>query len=137
MKPEWAVFEIKKEKESENEERLLAIAKQLNVHCNKVRAVVNGFEAAQINKKEFSLTQTFYTTTSPSLTKAINDLLGTYGTLRLKVREVAQIGYVSFENSFPELNINFETYYSVAASLLNLTFQMQLLRLYCHRILKS
>jgi len=122
------VFEIKKGKENENEERLLAIAKQLNVHCNKVRAVVNGLEAAQINKKEFSLTQTFYTTTSQSLTKAINDLLGTYETLRLKVREVAQIGY--------ELNINFETYYSVAASLLNLTFQMQLLRLYCYRILK-
>jgi hypothetical protein len=120
----------------ENNEKLLAITKQLNVHCNKVKALVNGLEAAQINDKDFSLSQTFYTSTSQSLTKAINDLSGTYETLRRKVRKLAQIGYVGFENSFPELNINFETYYSVAASLLNLTFQMQLLRLYCYRLLK-
>lgn len=128
---------MKKEKENLEKERLLALAKQLNVHCDKVRSVVNGFETTQINKKEFSLSQTFYTTTSPSLTKALNGLLKSYGNLRLKVREVAQIGYVGFENSFPELNINFETYYSVAVSLLNLTYQMQLMRLYCYRLLKS
>jgi len=127
---------MKKGKEKKDEEKLLSIAKQLYVHSNKVRAVVNGLEAAQINNKEFSLSQTFYTTKSQPLTRAINDLVGTYETLRREVREVAQIGYVSFENSFPELGINFETYYSVAASLLNLTFQMQLLRLYCYRILK-
>jgi hypothetical protein len=131
------VLEMNEAKEYENKEELLAIAKQLDVHCKKVRAIINGFEDAQINNKEFKLGQTFYTTTSPSLTKAINGLLGTYVTLRLKVREVAQIGYVSFENSFPELNINFETYYSVAVSLMNLTFQMQLLKLYCYRLLKN
>jgi hypothetical protein len=129
------VFEMKKTK-SEGEARLLDIAKQLSVHCDKVRALINGFEGAQINNKAFSLGDTFYTTKSQAMTKAINDLLGTYEALRREVREVAQISYVSFENSFPELNINFETYYSIAASLLNLTFQMQLLRLYCYRILK-
>lgn len=128
---------MKEAKDNENKEELLAIAKQFNVHCKKVRAIINGFEAAQINNKEFNLGQAFYTTTAPSLTKAINGLLGTYVTLRSKVREVAQIGYVSFENSFPELNINFETYYSVAVSLMNLTFQMQLLKLYCYRLLKN
>jgi len=128
---------MKERKEKQEKERLTALAKQLNVHCDKVRSVVNGFEATQINKKDFSLIQTFYTTTSPSLTKALNGLLKTYGTLRLEVREVSQIGYVGFENSFPELNINFETYYSIAVSLLNLTYQMQLMRLYCYRLLKS
>lgn len=128
---------MKEAKDNENKEELLAIAKQLNVHCKKVRAIINGFEDAQINNKEFKLGQTFYTTTSPSLTKAIDGLLGTYVTLRSKVREVAQIGHVSFENSFPELNINFETYYSVAVSLMNLTFQMQLLKLYCYRLFKK
>ena len=128
---------MKEAKDNENKEELLAIAKKFNVHCKKVIALINGFEAAQINNKEFNLGQTFYTTTSPSLTKAINGLLGTYVTLRSKVREVAQIGYVSFETSFPELNINFETYYSVAVSLMNLTFQMQLLKLYCYRLLKN
>ena len=115
---------------------LQAIAQKLNVHCNKVRVMVNGLEAAQINNTEFSLSQPFYTTRSKVMTKAINNLLKTYETLRRDVRKFAQIGYVSFENSFPELNINFETYYSVAACLLNLTFQMQLMRLYCYRLLK-
>jgi hypothetical protein len=127
---------------NENDERLhmrsslQAIAKQLSVHCNKVRALINGFEESQINNTEFSLAQTFYTTRSKLMTKAINNLLETYEALRRDVRHFAQIGYVSFENAFPEININFETYYSVAASLLNLTFQMQLMRLYCYRLLK-
>jgi hypothetical protein len=127
---------VEMKKTNSEEERLLNIAKQLSVHSNKVKALVNGLEAAQINNKAFSLGETFYTTKSQAMTKAINDLLETYEALRREVREVAQISYISFENSFPELNINFETYYSVAASLLNLTFQMQLLRLYCYRILK-
>ena len=127
---------MKESNKNEINEKLISIAKKLNVHCSKVGAVVNGLEAAQINDKSFNLGQTFYTTSSKSMTKAINDLLGTYEALRLEVREVARISYVSFENSFPELDINFETYYSVAASLLNLTFQMQLMRLYCYRLLK-
>jgi len=127
---------MKEAKEKENEERLLSIAKKLSVHSNKVRALVNGFETAQTKDKAFSLSKTFYTTTTQPLTRTINNLVETYERLRREVREVAQIGYVSFENSFPELNINFETYYSVAASLLNLTFQMQLLELYCYHILK-
>ena len=127
---------MKESNKNEINEKLISIAKKLNVHCSKVRAVVNGLEAAQINDASFNLGQTFYTTSSQSMTKAINDLLATYEALRLEVREVARISYVSFENSFPELNINFETYYSVAASLLNLNSQMQLLRLYCYRILK-
>ena len=127
---------MKEGKEKNESERLLDIAKKLEIHCTKVNALVNGLEKAQINNKAFSLSQAFYTTTSAPLTKVIKDLLGTYEALRIEAREFAQMGYVSFENSFPELNINFETYYSVAASLLNLTFQMQLLRLYCYRILK-
>jgi len=127
---------MKESNKNEINEKLISIAKKLNVHCSKVRAVVNGLEAAQINDASFNLGQMFYTTSSQSMTKAINDLLGTYEALRLEVREVARISYVSFEDSFPELNINFETYYSVAASLLNLNSQMQLLRLYCYRILK-
>jgi hypothetical protein len=115
---------------------LQAIAHKLSAHCDKIRALVNGFENSQINSSEFSLGQTFYTSKSKMMTNAIKKLVETYETLRLDVREIAQIGYVSFENSFPELDINFETYYSVAASLLNLTFQMQLMRLYCYRLLK-
>ena len=112
------------------------IAQKLSVHCDKVRVLVNGLENSQVNNSEFNLGQTFYTTKSELVTKAIKELLEGYAVLRREVREIAQLGYVSFENSFPELDINFETYYSVAASLLNLTYQMQLMRLYCYRLLK-
>ena len=116
--------------------KVIAVSEKLNVHCNKVWALVNGLEASQINKQSFSLNQTFYTTTSKVMTKAIKNLLETYETLRRDVRELAQTGYVGFENVFPELDVNFETYYSVAFSLLNIGYQMQLMRLFCYRFLK-
>jgi hypothetical protein len=116
--------------------KVIAVSEKLNVHCNKVWALVNGLEASQINKQGFNLNQTFYTTTSKVMTKAIKNLLETYETLRRDVRELAQTGYVGFENTFPELDVNFETYYSVAFSLLNIGYQMQLMRLFCYRFLK-
>jgi hypothetical protein len=116
--------------------KVIAVSEKLNVHCNKVWALVNGLEASQINKQGFNLNQTFYTTTSKVMTKAIKNLLETYETLRRDVRELAQTGYVGFENVFPELDVNFETYYSVAFSLLNIGYQMQLMRLFCYRLLK-
>ena len=128
---------MKKEKGKQEKEKLLGLAKQLIAHSEKVRSVVTGFEANQIHKKDFSLGQAFYTTTSPALTKALNDFLKTYGTLRIEMREIAQMSYAGFENLFPALNINYETYYSVAVSLLNLTYQMQLMRLHCYHLLKS
>ncbi|MFX1521653.1 MAG: hypothetical protein ACFFCD_17240, partial [Promethearchaeota archaeon] len=132
------VFRMKESKSDERAQRQLtvqAIAEKLSVHCNKIIAFVNGFENEQVDKKRFNLADTFYTTDFKIMTKAINQLVETYEALRRDVREFAQIGYGVFEDYFPELNMNFETYYSVAASLLNLEFQMRLMRLYCYRLL--
>jgi hypothetical protein len=60
-----------------------------------------------------------------------------YESIRLKVREITEMSIVDFEILFPKLAINYETYYSVAISLLNLIYQMQLMRLNCYRLLKS
>ena len=114
-----------------------AVVKKLSEHCGKVRTLVNGFEVMQINNAEFSLDQPFYSTKSSLTMDAIKNLVRTYEALRREVRGIAQMGYVEFENTFPELDINFETYYSVAFSLLNLNYQMQLMKLYCYRLLKS
>jgi len=121
---------------SERHSRLQAIANKLSVHCTKIRAFVNAIENAQISEKNFNLSKPFYTTDSKTMTEAIKNLSKTYEALRLELRDIAQIGYVSFEEFFPQMNVNFETYYSVAASLLNLGFQMHLMRLYCYRLLK-
>ena len=98
--------------------------------------MVNGFERMQLNNVEFSLNQPFYTTKTSLTMDAIKGMMKTYESLRRDVREIAQIGYVAFENSFPELDVNFETFYSVAFSLLNLVYQMQLMKLYCCRLVK-
>lgn len=141
---EMAILKLKETKATnESAERLRlrsaveAIAKRLSDHCGKVRALVNGFEVTQINNAKFSLDRPFYSTKSSLTMNAIKSMVKTYESLRRDVRELAQIGYVEFENSFPELDINFETYYSVAFSLLNLNYQMQLMTLYCYRLLKS
>jgi hypothetical protein len=117
-----------------------AVCQRLSEHCGKVRALVNGFEEKQFNDLEF-LDLPFYSTRS-SLTKAaIVSMVETYESLRRDVRDIirenTEIGYVDFEVLFPKLDVNFETYYSVAVSLLNLTYQMQLMRIYCFRLLKS
>lgn len=141
---EMAILKLKETKATnESAERLRlrsaveAIAKRLSDHCGKVRALVNGLEVTQINNAKFSLDRPFYSTKSSLTMNAIKNMVKTYESLRRDVREIAQIGYVEFENSFPELDINFETYYSVAFSLLNLNYQMQLMKLYCYRLLKS
>lgn len=113
-----------------------AIVKRLSEHCGKVRALVNGFEAMQMNNAEFGLDQPFYSTRSSLTMDAIKNMMKTYESLRRDVRDIAQTGYVEFESLFPELSVNFETYYSVAFSLLNLNYQMQLMKLYCYRLLK-
>ena len=132
-----------KKKTRESDEKLRkrsaveSVAKQLSSHCAKIRALVNGFELTQVNNEEFNLNKPFYSTQASLTMDAIKGMLKTYESLRYAVREIAQIGYVEFENSFPALDINFDTYYTVAFSLLNLNYQMQLMKLYCYRLLKS
>ena len=116
---------------------LLDVADQLSKHCDKVEVMLKGFEVKQINDEQFSLKQPFISKKS-SLTKvALTNIAEDYEAMRRNVREITEMGFVDFEILFPKLDINFETFYSVAISLLNLIYQMQLMRLNCYRLLKS
>jgi len=114
----------------------LAVCEQLNSHCDKIGAMLKGFEAKLKNDVQFSLNQPFLSTESSLTETALKNMLGTYESLRKKVREITEMSFIDFEMLFPKLCINFETYYSVAVSLLNLIYQMWLMRLYCHNLLK-
>ena len=116
---------------------VLAVGERLSNHCDKVGAILNGFEMKQISDVKFSLNKPFLSTESSLTETAIMNMLETYESLRLDVWEITEMSLVDFEIVFPKLDINFETYYSVAVSLLNLIYQMQLMRLYCYRLLKS
>ncbi len=131
-----------KEKTEDNPEpnvrsSLLDVGDRLGNHCDKVEAILKGFEVKQINDEQFNLKQQFISKKT-SLTKAaLINIVEDYESTRQKVREITQMSFVDFEILFPKLAINFETYYSVAVSLLNLIYQMQLMRLNCYRLLKS
>jgi hypothetical protein len=117
------------------------ICQRLSEHCGKVMALVKGFEETQINNPEFSFDQPFSSAKS-SLTKAaIVSMVEMYESLRRDVRDIvrenSEVGYVDFEVLFPGLDVSFETYYSVTISLLNVVYQMQLMRVYCLRLLRS
>ena len=112
------------------------VCERLSAHCGKIRALLRGFDTAQVNSASFSFRYRFHSAES-SLTKvALMNMWNTYVSLRSEVRETAKVGYVDFEFLFPRLEINFETYYTVAVGLLNLIYQMQLMRIYCFKLLK-
>ena len=116
---------------------VLSVCARLGEHCEKVEAMLHGFEVKQVNNTQFSLNQPF-SSTETSLTKtALMNLVSEYESLRGNVREIADVGFVDFEVMFPKIGINFETYYSVAVSLLNLIYQMRLMKLYCYLLLES
>ena len=116
---------------------VLSVCARLGEQCEKVEAMLHGFEVKQVNNTQFSLNQPF-SSTETSLTKtALMNLVSEYESLRGNVREIADVGFVDFEVMFPKIGINFETYYSVAVSLLNLIYQMRLMKLYCYLLLES
>jgi hypothetical protein len=115
---------------------LIDVGDRLGNHCEKIEVILKGFEVKQIDDEQFNLEQPF--SKKSSLTKkALMNVVEDYESIRLKVRGITDMSFVDFEILYPKLTINFETYYSVAISLLNLIYQMQLMRLNCYRLLKS
>jgi len=116
---------------------ILSLGERFRENCNKAEVMLNGFEMKQIKDSQFSLNEPFKPAES-SLTKiTLMKIHETYESLRRDVREITETEFVEFEVMFPKIDINFETYYSVSVSLLNLIYQMKLMRLYCYRLLQS
>jgi hypothetical protein len=117
---------------------IIAVGERLDSHSDKVCTMLKGFELKQVNDTKFSLNQSF-SLTENSLTEAsLNGMLRDYESLRHDVRNITDFSFdsiVDFEKLFPRLDINFESYYCVAVSLLNMYYQLQLMKLYCFRIL--
>ena len=57
-----------------------------------------------------------------------------YESIRNDVGRIADVKGVDFENMFPKLDVNFETYYTIAVSLLNLIYQLQFMKIYCQTL---
>jgi hypothetical protein len=117
-------------------EGAINVGEQLDSNCNKFLAMIKGFELKQINDAQFSLNQPFLSK-EPSLTReSLEDMQKTYEAIWRDVINITEMSFTDFEELFPKLNIDFETYYSIAVSLLNMIYQMQLMKLYCYRLLR-
>jgi len=137
------MFKLREPNEISEELRsaVQSVCRRLSEHCGRVGALVNGFEEMQVNNPAFSFDQPFHSTKSNLTKTALIGMVESYESLRRDVRELirenTETGFVDFEVLFPSLDVNFETYYSVVVSLLNLIYQMQLMRAYCLSLLKS
>jgi hypothetical protein len=111
------------------------IIKRLNEHCDKIKRLADGFEMAQDGNPNFSINQPFDPNRSSMTRTVLINIVKTYKAIRNDLQKITQMKDEEFRKLFPELDINFETYYSVALSLLNLTYQMQYMKIYCRRLL--
>lgn len=134
---------MKKTKSIEDKEEvpkraeLQLIIKRLDEHCGKIKILTDGFEVAQSKNPNFSIDQPFDSTKSSMTRTLLMNTVATYNSIRSDLQKTVQVKSNEFENLFPKLEINFETYYSVALSLLNLIYQMQHMKIYCRRLIDS
>ena len=116
---------------------VLSLGERLAKHCEKIESILHGFETKHIDDPEFNLKKPFRLTDSSMTRITLMQLSKTYEDLRSEVREISENGFIDFELMYPKIDINFETYYSVAFSLMNLIYQMRLMKLYCYRLLSE
>ncbi len=114
-----------------------AISMRINKHCEEIIRLEYALEKAQNNNPQFSLNQPFDSTKSSMLKTVLVNMGRTYESIRSDLGRIVHAKGVDFENMFPKLYINFETYYTIAISMLNLTYQLQYMKVYCQVILES
>jgi hypothetical protein len=134
---------MKKTKPIENNEEiperseLQSIVDRLDEHCGKIKRLADAFEAAQNQDPNFSINHPFDSTRSSMTKTVLMNMVSTYEVIRSDLQKITQAKDVEFQNLFPKLDINLETYYSVALSMLNLIYQMQYMKIYCRRLLST
>ena len=134
--------EMKGRNESNGESPLrlaiIAVGERLDSHSDKVFTMLKGFELKQVIDAKFRLNQPFLPAENSLTEASLKGMQIEYESLRRDVRNITESSFdsrVDFEKLFPRLNINFESYYSAGVSLLNMHYQMQLMKLYCLRLL--
>jgi hypothetical protein len=118
----------------EKRSAIQSIRQRINKHCGDIKRIADAIVEAQDNKPKSSLNQPFDSAKSSMLKTVIVNTVKTYESIRNDVRRIADVKGVDFENMFPKLDINFETYYTIAVSMLNLIYQLQYMKIYCQTL---
>ena len=114
-----------------------SISKRITKHCEEIDNLKHALEKSQNNNIHFSLNQTFNSAKSSMLKTVLVNMERTYESIRRDLGRIVHANGLDFENMFPQLHINFETYYTIDVSMLNLTYQLQYMKIYCRLMLES
>jgi len=118
----------------EKRSAIQSISQRINKHCGDIKKIADALVEAQYNNPKSSLNQSFDSAKSRMLKTVIVNMVKTYESIRNDVGRIADVKGVDFENMFPKLDVNFETYYTIAVSLLNLIYQLQFMKIYCQTL---
>jgi len=118
----------------EKRSAIQSISQRINKHCGDIKKIADAIVEAQNNNPKSSLNQLFDSAKSRMLRTVIVNTVKTYESIRNDVGRIADFKGVDFENMFPKLDVNFETYYTIAISMLNLIYQLQYMRIYCQTL---
>ena len=118
----------------EQRSAIQSISQRINKHCLGIKKIADAMVEAQYNNPKSSLNQPFDSAKSSMLKTVIVNMVKTYESIRNDVERIADVKGVDFNNMFPKLDVNFETYYTIAISMLNLIYQLQYMRIYCQTL---
>ena len=121
----------------ENRSAIQSISQRINRHCDEIKKLADALVEAQSNNPRLSVNQPFDAAKSKMLKTVLLNMLKTYESIRRDLSRIAHDKGVDFEKVFRKLDINFETYYTIAISMLNLIYQMQYMKIYCQTFLES
>ena len=111
-----------------------SISQRINKHCLYIKKIADALVEAQYNNPKSSLNQPFDSAKSRMLKTVIVNIVRIYESIRNDLEKIADVKGVDFENMFPKLDVNFETYYTIAISMLNLIYQLQYMKIYCQTL---
>jgi hypothetical protein len=118
----------------ESRSAMKSVSQRINKHCLDIKKIADALVEAQCNNPNSSLNQPFDSAKSSMLKTVIVNMVKTYESIRNDVEKIVDVKGVDFENMFPKLDVNFETYYTIAISLLNLIYQLQCMKIYCQTL---
>jgi hypothetical protein len=120
-----------------NQEQRTAIkslSQRIDKHCADIKKIADALVEAQYNNPNSSLNQRFVSAKSGMLKTVIVNMVKTYESIRNDVKRIADVKGAYFDEMFPKLDVNFETYYTIAVSLLNLIYKLQYMKIYCQTL---
>jgi hypothetical protein len=111
-----------------------SISQRIDKHCGEIKKIADALVEAHNNNPKSRLNQPFDSTKCSMLKTVLVNMVKTYESIRNDFERIADVKGADFKNMFPKLDINFETGYTIAISLLNLIYQLQYMKIYCQTL---